>query len=96
MNYHQNGWLSPEHALCFGESHELQPALSKHGWRQREVPQNAETLARGDFNCVYYATEYVHGAPQPGMLPFRLYETEECDEVYCRRHEYYAALTPLK
>lgn len=93
MNYHQNGWLAPELALNFGEGHEHQPALSKHGWRQKEVPQNAETLARGDFNCVYYATQYVHGTPQAGVIPFRLYETEECDDVYNRRHEYYVALS---
>jgi hypothetical protein len=91
MNYHQNGWLAPEFALSFAEGDERQPALSKHGWRQREVPQTAETVARGDFNCVYYATEFAHGPPRPGVLPFRLYETTECDEVYCRRHEYYAA-----
>ncbi len=92
MNYHQNGWLAPEHALCFAEPHPNNPTLSRHGWRQREIPQTDEAVARGDFNSVYYATQFVHGPPQPGVLPFRIYETVECDEVYIRRHEHYATV----
>jgi hypothetical protein len=93
MNYHQNGWLSAdEYALNFGQLHERSHTLSKHGWRVREIEQSDEAVARGDFNSTYVTMRYTgEGAwPEAGVMPFRVFVTEETDEVYNRRHEAYA------
>jgi hypothetical protein len=88
MNYHQNGWKSSSYALNFSEASEQDASLSKYGWRAKEVPQCELSVKRGDFNNSYYSLVYTKGV-QPGMMPFKVYEMVETDEIYNRNYLFY-------
>jgi len=90
INMHQNAWICSAYALNFDATHENNPLLSRHGWRSREIAQTEQSVARGDFNNAYYTQRYMPGVPRPGVIPFRVFETVETDEIYNRRHAEYA------
>jgi len=85
LNYHQNGWISPRYVMNFDEPSEHNYQLSKHGWKTREIAQTPESVARGEWNNAYNTFRYQHRV-QAGLIPFRVYETVESDEVCNRQY----------
>ena len=88
MNYHQNGWKTTDYATNFAEPHPGDATLSCHGWKAREIVQDEESVARGDYNNSYYTSVFVEGI-EPGVIPFRLYEMVETDLIFNRHHTAY-------
>ncbi len=84
LNYHQNGWLSTDYSMNFDATHHDNYNKSLHGWRSSEIQQTPETITRGDFNNGYLTFQHCGGTPIPGVIPFRIFETFETDDIFDR------------
>ncbi len=89
LNYHQNGWLSTDYSMNFDATHYDNYNKSLHGWRSIEISQKPETIARGDFNNSYLTFQHIDGPPVHGIIPFRIFETFETDDIYDRDYTHY-------
>lgn len=89
MNYSQNGWRTRHYAHSCCASPVTDETLSQWGWRAREIKPTDH-----DFKFSHYNNSYLQfqscETVNKGEFPVRVFETEECDNIYNRDYEHFS------